>query len=420
MIKGPRGTNDILPPVSLNWQYVEAKARNIFKLYNYQEIRTPIFEYTELFARGIGEVTDIVEKEMYTFMDKGERSITLRPEGTAPVVRSFLENKIYGRAQPTKYYYLGPMFRYERPQAGRYRQFHQIGVEALGSNDPFLDAEVIALGMNLMAELGLKEQEVLLNSIGCTACRPNYIIKLKNYVTTKQDQFCEDCRRRKDENPLRILDCKQKDCRQLRKEAPQITDYLCEPCHKHFFTLQENLRLLKIDFTVQPDLVRGLDYYTNTAFEVKYKGLGAQNTIFGGGRYNGLTEEIGRKSIPGIGFAMGMERLLLALRKQNIKLPVTDKLDLFIITIGNQARRYAFELNNQLRKAGYRAEMDYLDRSVRSQMKAANRNNATFTIIIGDDELEKRVVTLHNMESGRETEVKLENVINTINSHKKS
>ncbi|MFW6257076.1 MAG: histidine--tRNA ligase [Bacillota bacterium] len=415
MINAPRGTNDILPPASSYWQYIETKAHELFTVYDYQEIRTPIFEYTELFSRGIGEVTDIVEKEMYTFEDKGGRSITLRPEGTASVVRSFLENKIYGQSQPTKYYYMGPMFRYERPQSGRYRQFHQIGIEALGCNDPYLDAEVIALGVNFVQNLGLSDLQVLINSIGCPDCRPDFVEQLQNFVESHREKFCSDCLRRLDKNPLRILDCKNEECQNALKDAPRILEHLCSDCEEHFSLVKENLDLLDIDYIIEPQLVRGLDYYTNTAFEVKFTGLGAQDTIFGGGRYNGLTEEIGQRSIPGIGFALGVERLLLTLEEQDIDLPVDSGLDLFIITIGDRARRKAFTLNNELRNRGVKTDMDYLDRSVSSQMKTADRKEADNTIIIGEEELNKGVVTLHNMESGQEQEVSFENIVDTIN-----
>jgi len=410
-VKAPRGTNDILPPLSLQWQYVEKIAQKILSYYNYEEIRTPIFEYTELFQRGIGEVTDIVEKEMYTFNDKGGRSITLRPEGTASVARSYLENKVYGQAQPTKYYYLGPMFRYERPQAGRFRQFHQLGVEAFGSNDPALDAEVIFLGLNILESLGLKELEVYINSIGCPECRGEYLKVLREFLSKKKQFICEDCRNRIDRNPLRVLDCKNETCSTILKEAPRILDYLCDDCAAHFKQVRDYLDLLKVDYTVDYRLVRGLDYYTNTAFEVKFKGLGAQDTIFGGGRYNGLLEEIGNKSIPGVGFAIGLERLLLTLQEQNIELPVENSVDLYITSIGERAKKAAFLYVHQLRKAGLKAELDYLDRSVKGQMKAADRMNATYTIIIGDDELDNGKATIRNMKSGEQLEVELTQLV---------
>lgn len=407
----PRGTNDILPPDTLKWQYIEQKTHEIFSNYNYQEIRTPIFEYTELFQRGIGEVTDIVEKEMYTFEDKSGRSITLRPEGTASVMRSFLENKIYGQAQPTKYYYIGPMFRYERPQSGRFRQFHQLGVEALASNDPALDVEVISLGMRLLQSLGLSELELHLNSVGCADCRPNYVEQLKTYLLKHEQDLCESCKNRINRNPLRVLDCKNESCQSVIKNAPKITDNLCNSCADHFNEVQEYLDILDIDYIINPLLVRGLDYYTNTAFEIKDNALGAQNTVFGGGRYNGLAEEIGNRDIPGIGFALGIERLLLSLEAKEIELPLESGVDLYITVIGEQAKKESFKLLDQLRNNDLRTEIDYLGRSVGSQMKSADRMNAEYTIIIGEDELSNNSATIRNMKSGSEKEIKLNNLL---------
>lgn len=407
----PRGTNDILPPDSLKWQYIEQKTHQLFSNYNYQEIRTPIFEYTELFQRGIGEVTDIVEKEMYTFTDKGDRSITLRPEGTASVMRSFMENKIYGQAQPTKFYYLGPMFRYERPQSGRFRQFHQLGVEALGSNDPALDAEIISLGLRLLQDFGLNDLTLHLNSVGCSECRPVYVEKLKNYLLAHRAELCENCQQRIERNPLRVLDCKNEACQEVIAGAPKITENLCSDCADHFSDVKEYLELVEIDYFVNPLLVRGLDYYTNTAFEIKDNALGAQDTVFGGGRYNGLAEEIGGRSLPGIGFALGIERLLLSLEAKDIELPIPAGVDLYITVIGEKAKRKAFKLLDQLRNNGFRTEIDYLGRSVGSQMKSADRMQAEFTIILGEDELNKDSATIRNMKTGTEIEIKLSNLL---------
>ncbi|MGM0602365.1 MAG: histidine--tRNA ligase [Bacillota bacterium] len=407
----PRGTNDILPPASLKWQYIEKVTRELFSNYNYEEIRTPVFEYTELFQRGIGEVTDIVEKEMYTFEDKGGRSITLRPEGTASVIRSFLENKIYGQAQPTKYYYIGPMFRYERPQSGRFRQFHQLGVEAVGSNDPALDAEIISLGMRFLSKFGLDDLSLHLNSVGCKSCRPKYVEILKDYLIKNRELLCDDCKTRIERNPLRVLDCKNESCQTVIDDAPKIVDHLCEECDEHFTGVQEYLDILNIDYNINPKLVRGLDYYTNTAFEIKDSSLGAQDTVFGGGRYNGLAEEIGGKDIPGIGFALGIERLLLSIEAQNIELPVEKGIDLYITVIGENAKKEAFKLNDILRNTGFKTDIDYLDRSVRSQMKSADRMNADYTIIIGEDELESDSATIRNMKTGNERSIKLSSLI---------
>jgi histidyl-tRNA synthetase len=414
MINAPRGTNDILPPESAKWNYIENKAKKIFDLYNYEEIRTPIFEYTELFQRGIGEVTDIVEKEMYTFEDKSGRSITLRPEGTASVVRSFLENKIYGQAQPTKYYYIGPMFRYERPQAGRYRQFNQLGVEVFGSKDPMIDAEVINVGMHFLESLGLKKLKLYINSIGCPSCRPNYLNKLKSYLNDNKEELCDDCKNRIDKNPLRVLDCKNDQCQNIINDAPKIVAHLCEECEIHFESVKTNLSNLEIDFVIDPKLVRGLDYYTKTAFEVKFEGLGAQDTIFGGGRYDKLAEEIGDKDIPGIGFALGIERLLLTLEKQEINIPIDKSIDIYLTTIGEKAKTACFEILNEFRKNDIKAEIDYMDRSVGGQMKSADRMNANYTVIIGENELESCKATVRNMKTGDEKEIKLDKLVESI------
>ncbi len=407
----PRGTNDILPPASFKWQYVEQKTKEILLAYNYDEIRTPLFEYTELFQRGIGEATDVVEKEMYTFEDKGGRSITLRPEGTASVMRSYMENKIYGQAQPTKYFYMGPMFRYERPQAGRSRQFNQLGVEAIGSHDPALDAEVISLGIYLLEALGLNDLELYINSIGCVECRPAYISILKKFLNSHHEKLCDECALRIDKNPLRVLDCKNKSCQTIVEDAPLITDHLCNDCEDHFAEVKKYLDFLEVEYIVLPSLVRGLDYYTNTAFEVKYAGLGAQDTIFGGGRYNGLAQEIGGRDIPGIGFAIGIERLILTLEAQDIKLGAENGIDLYLTVIGDKAKKVAFGLTDELRKNNFRVEIDYLDRSVRSQMKSADRMNAEYTIIMGEDELKNNTATIRNMVSGEEAEFKLDRIV---------
>ncbi|MCK8815981.1 histidine--tRNA ligase [Natroniella sulfidigena] len=410
-VRAPRGTNDLLPQDTAKWQYLEDKSREIFTCYNYQEIRTPIFEATDLFRRGIGEATDIVEKEMYTFTDKGGRSITLRPEGTASVMRSFLENKIYGHAQPTKYFYTGPMFRYERPQSGRYRQFHQIGVEALGADNPAIDAEIIALGIQFLTELGLEDLEVHLNSVGCPECRKNYRDKLLDYFKPYLEELCSDCQDRYERNPLRILDCKADRGQEFIQDAPKIYEELCTECDQHFKQVQQHLDLLDIDYMLDARLVRGLDYYTKTAFEVIYKGLGAQDTIFGGGRYDGLAQEVGGRDIPGIGFAMGVERILLTLEEQGIELPIDQSIDLFITTIGEEAEQAAFKYLYSLRQAGLKVEMDYLGRSVKGQMKCADRNNANYSIILGGDELNKGVATIRNMKSGEQVEIKLDNLV---------
>ncbi|AGB41755.1 histidyl-tRNA synthetase [Halobacteroides halobius DSM 5150] len=417
--QAPRGTNDMLPQDTANWQYLEDIAKEIFSTYNYQEIRTPIFEQTALFQRGIGEATDIVEKEMYTFEDKGDRSLTLRPEGTASVMRSFLENKIYGQAQPTKYYYMGPMFRYERPQSGRYRQFHQLGVEVLGTDDPAVDAEIIALGMQILERLELDDLEVRLNSVGCPDCRSQYRDKLLDYFKPYLDQLCSDCQDRYERNPLRILDCKEDRDKEFMSDVPKLYEELCNECEDHFAGVQEYLDLLDIDYILDATLVRGLDYYTKTAFEVIYKGLGAQDTVFGGGRYDGLAQEVGGRDIPGVGFAMGMERVLLTVEEQEIDLAIDDSIDLFITTIGEEAKKAAFSYLYQLRQANLKVEMDYLGRSVSGQMKHADRNNAEYSIILGGNELESGVATIKNMKTGDQEEVALDNLVNKMKEYVK-
>ncbi|GAB6100326.1 histidine--tRNA ligase [Halanaerocella petrolearia] len=409
--QAPRGTNDILPQDTATWQYLENIAQEVFSTYNYQEIRTPIFEQTDLFERGIGETTDIVEKEMYTFQDKGDRSLTLRPEGTASVMRSYLENKVYGQAQPTKYCYIGPMFRYERPQSGRYRQFHQLGVEVLGTDDPAVDAEIISLGMQIVERLGLDDLEVRLNSVGCPECRAEYREKLLDYFKPHLDELCSDCQDRYERNPLRILDCKKDRGKEFMSDVPKLYEELCTECEEHFTGVQEYLDLLNIDYILDATLVRGLDYYTKTAFEVIYKGLGAQDTIFGGGRYDELAQEVGGRDIPGVGFAMGMERVLLTIEEQEIELPIDTSIDLFITTIGEEAKKAAFSYLYDLRRAGLKVEMDYLGRSVSGQMKHADRNNAQYSIILGGNELESGVATIKNMETGDQEEVELNNLV---------
>lgn len=410
-INAPRGTNDILPPLSLKWQYIEEKARDLMARYNYQEIRTPIFEYTELFQRGIGETTDVVEKEMYTFTDKSGRSITLRPEGTAGIVRAYLENKLYGQMQPLKLYYIGPMFRYERPQAGRFRQFHQFGVEVFGSNDPALDAEVIVLGVNYLKELGLENLDIYINSIGCPDCRKEYFKDLQEYFNQYRQELCEDCQSRIDRNPMRVLDCKVDNSKEIISNAPSILDYLCADCQEHFARVKDYLSVLGLDYTIDARMVRGLDYYTNTVFEIKYSGLGAQDTILAGGRYNGLAEEIGGKSIPGIGFAAGMERLLLTLEKEKVDLPESSELDIYLVTIGEEARKEAIKLLYQLRNKGYRVETDYLERGMKSQLKAADRLMVKYAIILGDDELVQGKAIIKNMQTGEQEEIALEKIL---------
>ncbi|EGL81642.1 Histidyl-tRNA synthetase [Caldalkalibacillus thermarum TA2.A1] len=404
-IRIPRGTADILPGEVEKWHYIENKIRDLCRRFNYAEIRTPIFEHTELFQRGVGETTDIVEKEMYTFIDKGDRSITLRPEGTAAVVRAYVEHKLYADPkQPVKLYYIGPMFRYERPQAGRMRQFTQFGIEAIGSKDPLLDAEVIAMAMQFYAELGLTGLRLELNSVGCQNCRPKHREALVAFLEEVKEELGPEDRSRLERNPLRVLDSKDPKTQELTKNAPSILDYLCEDCRPHFEAVQRYLDELNIPYVINPRLVRGLDYYTQTAFEIMVEGIGAIGTICGGGRYNGLVAEIGGQDKPGIGFALSIERLLLALEKQGIELPVTDGLDCFVVTLGEAAKRQGFKLVHQWRKAGLKVEQDFLDRGLKGQLKSADRYQAKYAAIVGEDELAKGVVVLKNLATGEQQE----------------
>lgn len=396
----PRGTNDILPGEVHKWQKLEEIIRRVCRNYGYQEMRTPIFEHTELFERGIGEATDIVEKEMYTFTDRGDRSLTLRPEGTAPVVRAFLENKLYGQALPGKFYYIGPMFRYERPQAGRYRQFYQFGVEVIGSKDPSLDVEMITMPIEVYKACGLEGFEVNLNSIGCPKCRPAYRDRLKKLFSERKEQLCGSCQARLERNPLRILDCKVDKCKEATKDIPSVTDSLCPDCRDHFTQVCSYLDDLGVKYVVNPRLVRGFDYYTKTVFELIVPSLGAQNAVGGGGRYDGLVEEMGGNSLPAVGFAVGMERLLLAIKDDETF--SEDGADIYIAQFGGATKQEAVRLAHTLRQHGLWVEYDYLDRSLKAQMKAANRVNADWVIIIGEDELTDEQVTVRHMDTGTE------------------
>jgi len=409
-ISGPRGTKDMLPEASSRWHYIEQMVQDLCRQYAYQEIRTPIFEHTELFLRGIGETTDVVSKEMYTFTDKGKRSITLRPENTAAVVRSFLENKLYAEPQPVKLYYMGPMFRYDRPQAGRLRQFHQFGIEAIGADGPTIDAEIILLAVHFFQKLGLNELTLLINSVGCPQCRPLYRDKLQAFLRDKLDGLCEDCQSRFERNPMRILDCKNENCQKLSNGAPHMTECLCEECQGQFLGVQTLLQAVGIEFTLDPRLVRGLDYYTKTAFEIQYPPLGAQSAICGGGRYDGLVEECGGQPTPGIGFAIGLERVLLALEKQQLLPDFKNGLDVYIAPIGDKGKTLAFQLLHQLRRSGLSCDMDMMNRSIKAQLKRANKYPARFVIIIGDEEVDQGKVMVKNMDSGEQCMLALQDV----------
>ncbi|MBW4839495.1 MAG: histidine--tRNA ligase [Paenibacillaceae bacterium] len=405
----PTGTQDLLPGTVEKWQFIEEKARDLCRRFNYREIRTPIFEQTSLFERGVGETTDIVEKEMYTFLDKGERSMTLRPEGTAGVVRSYVENKLYGEPDVSKLYYIGPMFRYERPQAGRQRQFHQFGIEAFGATDPAIDAEVVALGYQFCRELGLQGVKVEINSVGNPASRAAYREKLLGFLLPMKDSLCKECQARIERNPLRVLDCKTD--QDKFDGAPSILDSLDEECTAHFAKVQELLSAMEVEYEINPRLVRGLDYYTHTAFEYKAQGIGAIDTIGGGGRYNGLVAEVGGPDQPGIGFGMGLERIALILEKQEIELGAVKPLDVYLIALGEAADKEITTQLFKLRQAGLSAERDYLGRKMKAQMKSADRMQARYTAILGDDELERGEIALKSMENGEQRTVKLSDLI---------
>lgn len=415
---GPRGTKDILPKDVQNWRYIENVIRDTCRLFDYEEIRTPIFEHTELFLRGIGSTTDVVEKEMYTFTDRGDRSITLRPENTAAVVRSYLENKLYAETVPSKLFYIGPMFRYDRPQAGRYRQFHQFGVEAIGTQSPMIDAEVILLAVQILNKLGLQDLTLQLNSVGCPTCRKEYRDRLQAFLAEKKDGLCEDCKSRFDRNPMRILDCKHDKCQELTQGAPEIADCLCDECQTHFSAVQEILTAAGVPFILNPRLVRGLDYYTKTAFEIQYAPLGAQSAVCGGGRYDGLVEECGGNPTPGIGFAIGIERVLLALEKQNL-LPSHDQsIDAFVMLLDKnaQAQVEGMKVVTALRQHGFSAEIDFAGRSLKAQMKQANRQNARYAILLGEDEIKNNTVMIKNMQTGEQKQGTIEDMLTSLKS----
>ncbi|WP_303969302.1 histidine--tRNA ligase [Sporosarcina ureae] len=412
--KVPRGTQDILPDVSWKWQRVEKIARSICDVYNYKEIRTPIFEQTELFQRTVGDTTDIVQKEMYTFTDRGDRSMTLRPEGTAPVVRSFVEHKMFGYAdQPVKLYYTGPMFRYERQQAGRYRQFVQFGVESIGSADPAIDAEVIELAMNIYKKTGLSDIKLVLNSLGDKESRDAHREALIAHFSPRIEEFCSDCQNRLEKNPLRILDCKVDREHPLMTTAPSLADYLNEESSAYFEKVKNYLNIAGIEYEYDPNLVRGLDYYNHTAFEIMStsKGFGAITTLCGGGRYNGLAEEIGGPPAPGIGFALSIERLLLALEAEGKSFTDEPSLDVYLVTLGDAAREKGFEILSKLRDNGLRSEMDYMDRKMKAQMKSADRLQANHVIVIGEDEVNENVVQLKNMADGEQKKVAVDELM---------
>jgi len=412
--QAPKGTQDILPDGIGRWRYLEGVVREEMERFCYREIVFPTFEHTELFERSIGEDTDIVTKEMYTFTDKGNRSLTLRPEGTASVIRSYVEHSLGRKLPLQKLFYIGPMYRQESPQSGRQREFHQFGAEAIGSPGPEIDAEVIHLLMSIYSRLGLKHTILRIGSVGCPRCRPVHREKLLDFLRDKLDLLCDNCRRRYHTNPLRILDCKEEGCRRATEDAPSMLDFLCEECSGHFGKLRGYLDDLGISYTVDGRMVRGLDYYTKTAFEVEHTGLGAQNAIGGGGRYDGLVEELGGDPTPGIGFAAGMERTLLAMESEGVTIDGGGGVDLFIAALGGEAIRMALKLLAELRKRGVRADTDYLGRSLKSQMREAGRMKAKFALIIGDEELRSGCGTLRDMRSGGQVEVPFEQVADRV------
>ena len=410
--KAVKGTRDVLPKDVYKNQYIEATAIDVAEKFGYKEIRTPMFEHTELFQRGVGDTTDVVQKEMYTFDDKGGRSITLRPEGTAGAVRAYLENGLCNEALPQKVCYVGPCFRYEKPQAGRLREFHQFGVECLGTASPLADAELISLAKSIFDTLGVTDLSLEINSIGCPQCRAEYHKALREYFSAHTDELCDTCNGRLERNPMRILDCKSPVCSKIAENAPVVTDYLCDECREHFEKVQEYLKALNIEYTINPKIVRGLDYYTKTVFEFVSDSIGAQGTVCGGGRYDGLVDELGGQKTPSLGFAMGLERLMLVMEAQNAPFPEENKPDLFIVAIGDKATAKAVEIAKDMRDEGFTALMDLNQRSIRAQMKYADKLGAKFNIVIGDNEVDSGITKLKNMTTGEETEIPLDTFVN--------
>lgn len=409
MINIPKGTKDVLPFESYKWHYVERIARETADLYCLNEIRTPTFEHTELFLRGVGDTTDIVNKEMYTFLDKGERSITLKPEGTAGVARSFIENGLFNNAMPLKMYYITPVFRYENPQKGRLREHHQFGVEVYGGAGADTDAEVIKLAYTVLKKCGLSVK-LYINSMGCPECRKKYNEALKGYFADKLDKLCPTCRERYYKNPLRILDCKEEGCKALCKDAPKIVDYLCDDCSSHFRKLQELLTDCGVAYEINPFIVRGLDYYTKTVFEFVTTALGSQGTVCGGGRYDNLISELGGTPTCGVGFGMGIERLLMLMEAENVVIPMHENVKLYIASMGDEAYKKAFEIASELRDKGVKAEIDHAGRGIKAQFKYADKIRAENVVTLGDNELLTGVAQIKNMADGKLTEIKISDI----------
>lgn len=409
MIKKQRGTEDILPKDTPLWRKIESAVHKVCTKYGYKEIRTPVFEDTSLFQRGVGDTTDVVQKEMYTFEDRGGRSITLRPEGTASVVRSFIENSIYANPQPSKLYYLISAYRYEKPQSGRLREFHQFGIECFGVTSDAVDAEVIALALDFFKSLGVKDLSLNINSIGCPKCKGEYNAKLREYFKQHEEKLCDTCKTRLEKNPMRIIDCKSEICGEIAKDAPRMIDHLCDDCKDHFEKTKAYLDAMGIEYVVNTDIVRGLDYYTRTVFEITSDALGAQSTVCGGGRYNGLVEELGGKPTEGIGFAVGIERLVMILKAQGLAEGLSDDKtpDIFVAAIGDKADVAAQKLVFDLREKNIYAERDLCERSVKAQMKFANKLGARYSMVLGDDEIAQNRGMLKNMETGESVEVEI-------------
>lgn len=415
-----KGTQDILPDMVSQWQYVENMIRQCMDLFNYQEMRTPVFELTEVFARGIGQQTDIVSKEMYSFQDKGKKNITLKPEMTAPVMRAYLENNMSNMAALNKIYYISPLFRQENPQAGRLRQFHQFGAEAIGSNAPELDAELIMLAMYINDQLGISNLKLKVNSVGDPDSREIYILELKNYFKPFLKQYCHDCNSRYKSNPLRILDCKNKTCKELNKNVPKLVDFLNERSSKHFGMVKSLLEDNHIDYEIEPYLVRGLDYYTDTVFEITSENLGSQDAICGGGRYDLLSEQFGGPPTPAIGFASGIERLLLVMQAQDKLNNDENFLDVYICTMGEKASHISMTWLQKLRKLGLRVDRDFLKRSVKAQMRDAHRQNAKIVLLLGDNEIENKSFSVKDMDSGKQSEISLKDIEKYLRNHLKT
>ncbi len=415
-----KGTNDILPNEVYKWQFVESKMLETAALFGFSEIRVPVFEHTEVFKRSVGDTTDVVQKEMYTFDDKGGRSITLRPELTAGVIRSLIEKGVVNGPLPAKVCYLGGCYRYEKPQAGRLREFHQFGVECVGAASPNADTEVIALAKQVLNNIGIEKISLEINSIGCPECRKNYQEALKKYFRENIDNLCETCKDRLERNPMRILDCKSPVCKDICKNAPVIIDYLCQDCQDHFDMVKKHLDASSIEYTVNPHIVRGLDYYTRTVFEFVSGDIGAQSTVCGGGRYDGLIAQMGGQPTASLGFAMGIERLMMVLDAQNTQLPKPNTCDLYIAVMGDTASIKATAICNTLREDGFKVQTDICGRGLKAQMKYANKINAKFTLVLGDNEIINNSANLKNMESGEEVQISLDNIskelFDTLNS----